>query len=70
MLLYHIYVKNGCIQNFSSMSLSAWPALVSGGARIKLKIDIHKPSYLAGSCRGHLLKWCGTVVSLLWLMSK
>ena len=39
------------------MSLSAWPALVSGGARMKLKIDMDKPSNLAGDCRGHLLKW-------------
>ena len=52
------------------MSLSAGPALVSGGARIKLKTDIDEPSNLAGLCRGHLLKWRATVVSLLWLMSK
>ena len=33
------------------MSLSAWLALVSGGARIKLKTDIDKPSNLAGLLR-------------------
>ena len=38
------------------MSLSAWPALVSGGARMKLKTNIDNKSNLAGLCRGHLLK--------------
>ena len=33
---------------------------MSGGARIKLKIAIDKPSNLAGECRGHLLKWRAT----------
>ena len=32
---------------------------------MKLKIDIDKPSNLAGACRGHLLKCRATVVSLL-----
>ena len=39
----------------SSVSLPC-PALVCGGTRIKLRIDIDKPSNLAGECRRHLLK--------------
>ena len=53
------------VGRFSCLSLSACPALVSGGGRIKLKTDMFKPSNLAGVCHGHLLKWRAPVVSLL-----
>ena len=58
-------LDNLCIQRSSSVSHSACPDLVSGGERIKLKINIVNSSNLAGLVRGHLFKCLVTVVSLL-----
>ena len=38
-------LDNLCIQHFSSLSRSDCPDLVSGGDRIKLRIDIIKPGW-------------------------
>ena len=57
-------VARQCIQRFSSLSLSNWPALECAGFLMKERIEISIPPKPAGREEGHLLKCHETVVSL------